>query len=195
MGIMILVVAIVVAIFIWMIYAFPGKSKMSEQNKPKDDKTLLEQLNSSILLLEVVRQAKMVGDDETVEAVMKNTYHGVIPVDIGGHYTSIYPDKLMILGIDGINYRGNLKSYVGNFKGVLVPEPNNEYDPNAIKVVCEDGKHLGYIAEKMTQEVRDFIGVEGSDWRHRITGMIDECQDDDEDDRKFFAGTIYIVKS
>ncbi len=127
-------------------------------------------------------------------AVMNNEYSGELPNEECGRFTSIYPYKLMILGIAGINYRGNLKSYVGEFKGVLVPEPKNDYDPNAIKIVCEDGKHLGYIAENMTQEVRDFIGVKGSDWRHRITGNIDECQDDEEDDRKFFSGTIYIVK-
>lgn len=63
-------------------------------------------------------------------------------------------------------------------------------------VKCEDGKHLGYVAESMTQEVRDFIGVKGSEWRHRITGDISECEDEDDEDesRKFFSGTIYIVK-
>lgn len=163
--------------------------------KTQNDEYLLEIINRQLLILEVMKQSKLVGDEQTRMAVMNNEYSGEFPNEECGRFTSIYPDKLMILGIAGINYRGNLKSYVGDFKGVLVPEPKNDYDPNAIKIVCEDGKHLGYIAESMTQEVRDFIGVKGSDWRHSITGIIDECQDGDEDDRKFFAGTIYIVKS
>jgi len=194
MGIMMLVVAIVVAIFICMIYALPGKSKMSEQNKPTDDKTLLEQLNSSMQLLEVVRQAKMVGDEATVEAVMNKTYQGPIPVEIGWHFTSIYPDKLLILSISGINYAGNLENYVGNFDGVLIPEPENEFDPNAIKVLCADRKVLGYIPKDRTQQVRELIGCEGNEWKHIITGTIDKCQDDEEYNREFYSGIIYIAR-
>lgn len=194
MVIKILVITIVVASIICIIYALQDKTTMSEQGKPKDDKTPLEQLNSSIILLEVVRQAKMVGDEATVQAVMNNTYQGPIPVEIGGHFTSIYPDNLLILSIAGINYAGNLENYVGNFDGVLIPEPKNEFDPNAIKVLWADRKALGYIPKDRTQQVRELIGCKGNEWKHPITGTIDKCQDEEEYNREFYSGIIYIAK-
>lgn len=194
MGIMILVVAIVVAIFICMIYVLPDKSKMAEQNKPTDIKNLLKDINTSIKLLEVLRQARLVGDKETEKAVLDMEYTGGLPEEVGGRLTSVYPDKLLILGIAGINYAGDLENYVGNFNGVLVPEPENEFDTDAIKVLCADRKHLGYIPKEGTSQVREFIGKDGTGWKHIITGTIKKCQDDEECDRTFYSGTIYIVR-
>ena len=146
-------------------------------------------------LMEVLRQAKLVGDKEIEADVLNGTYDGKMPEELpNGMWTSIF-DNLYIFNIAGINYRGNLSAYVGDFNGVLVPEPKNDYDPNAIMIKCEDGKHLGYIPENMTDMVRDIIGEDFQ--RYRITGHIFEHEDDsiDENDkpRRYFTGYINLV--
>lgn len=171
--------------------------------KVEDERNWMERLKRQTILTEVLRQAKLVGDTDTVQKVTNHPddYDGPMPKqwESGTYFSSIYPDRLLILNIAGINYRGNLKSYVGDFNGVLVPEPKNDYDPNAIMIKCEDGKHLGYIPENMTEDVRYMIGhpdAEGdTTWRHRITGHIDEREEDSYDDavHKYFTGYINLV--
>lgn len=189
MGFLLLVVAVIVIVFIVMINRLPTKKE-----EKQDIKNLLKDMNTHVKLLEVLRQARLVGDKETENAVLDMEYTGVLPEEVGGRLTSVYPDKLLILGIAGINYAGDLENYVGKFEGVLVPEPENEFDPDAIKVLCADRKHLGYIPKESTRQVREFIGKEGNGWKHIITGVIKKCQDDEECDRTFYSGTIYIVR-
>lgn len=179
------------------------RKKMEEEAMMHDEQRAQEiaRMNTLIFVNEVKHQAALVGDQATIEAVDADTYNGPIPREEHGRFTSIYPDRLLILSIAGINYRGNLSAYVGDFKGVLVPEPKNDYDPKAIKVLCEDGRHLGYVPEFETDNVRRLIGVtdpSNATWRHRITGTIEECEEDVYDDsvkpRKFFVGEMYIAK-
>lgn len=179
------------------------REKMEKEAMMHDEEraNAIAKMNTLIFVNEVKHQAALVGDQATIEAVDADTYDGPIPYEEHGRFTSIYPDRLLILSIAGINYSGNLRAYVGDFKGVLVPEPKNDYDPKAIKVVCEDGRKLGYVPEYETDNVRRLIGVtdpSNATWRHRITGSIEECEedtyDDDEKPRKFFVGEIYIAK-
>lgn len=179
------------------------REKMEKEAMMHDEEraNAIAKMNTLIFVNEVKHQAALVGDQATIEAVDADTYDGPIPYEEHGRFTSIYPDRLLILSIAGINYYGNLRAYVGDFKGVLVPEPKNDYDPKAIKVVCEDGKKLGYVPEYETDNVRRLIAVtdpNNATWRHRITGNIEECEedvyDDDEKPRKFFVGQMYIAK-
>ena len=39
----------------------------------------------------------------------------------------------------------------------LVPEPNNEYDKNAIKVLTEDNVHIGYIPKELCRLFNDIL--------------------------------------
>lgn len=173
-----------------------AKQKEDEQRererKEAEHRRMMEEAERFVALYELMNQAKAVGDVETYEKVKNNKYMGKVPTRPDGQWQSMY-DNLMILKIAGINYRGNLSAYVGKFKGVLKPEPKNDYDPNAIMIKCEDGKHLGYVPEDKTEDVRAFIGADGVDFNpYRIEGDIEECEDDDE--RKFFVGRIYVVK-
>lgn len=61
--------------------------------------------------------------------------------------------------IAGINYREGIEDLDDNtFAALLVPEPTNPYDPDAIKVIrAEDSRLLGYISAKETQAVRDWV--------------------------------------
>jgi hypothetical protein len=149
---------------------------------------------------ELRRQAEIMGDTDCVEQINNMTYRGPLPERRhDGAWTSVY-DDLRILKIAGMQYRGNLSAYEGNFRGVLVPEPKNEYDPFAIMVKVEDGKHVGYIKEEQTDMVRTWVGAEqlGTDEPtifkpYRICGTI--TSKEDYDNKKSFDGCVYIKKA
>lgn len=153
-----------------------------------------------ILLTEVRRQAQVVGDTITLEAINNLTYTGPLPeLRPDGAYLSIY-DNLRIIKLAGMKYRGDLSNYVGDFRGILKPEPNNEYDKSAIMVKCEDGKLLGYIPEHHTDLVRWLVGVEqpiGGEPTlfepYQISGHIIKKTDSDSESEKY-DGWIYITK-
>ena len=167
-----------------------------ELQKENEHEEMMAKVKKQMQMMEVLRQAKLVGDKDTEADVLNGNYDGRLPEELSnGMYTSLY-NNLTILNIAGINYRGNLSAYVGNFNGVLVPEPTNEYDENAIMIKCEDGKHLGYVPENMTDTVRDIAGEDFK--RYRITGHIFEREDDsimidDDKPRRYFTGYINIV--
>lgn len=76
-----------------------------------------------------------------------------------GYHTSVWPkdyDQFDIVefNIAGMSHRDNIDNYIGEFVGILEEEPNNPYDPNAIKVHAHDGHHVGYVPAKMTDEIR-----------------------------------------
>lgn len=58
--------------------------------------------------------------------------------------------------VAGVNYRGDLSDYIGEFEGRLVPEPDNEHDSNAIRVEHQNGKQIGYVPKTITTRVREF---------------------------------------
>ena len=85
--------------------------------------------------------------------------HQYFCVKDSGYYVSVWPkgrgtgDHLSF-NIAGITYRENIGNYIGESVGMLVPEPDNEFDKNAIKVLAGDGKHLGYVPKDVTSQVR-----------------------------------------
>ena len=135
-------------------------------------------------------QAGIVGDHLTETAINDGTYTGPLPErrDDGG-WLSIY-DNLRILKIAGINHRQGISRYVGRVECALVPEPDNEYDPDAIKVVAEDRHHLGYIPSGQTEMVCWLVANE---FPYRCTAFIEEHEDED-DGHKFFTGHVYIKR-
>ena len=77
-----------------------------------------------------------------------------------GYHVTLWPKdfnqfEVVQFNITGMSYRENIDDYLGEFKGTQEAEPNNEYDPNAIKVLAADGHHVGYVPKDMTKEVRD----------------------------------------
>lgn len=77
-----------------------------------------------------------------------------------GTYISVWPKNRKLgdhleFNIAGIAFRGNMMSYLGEYVGKLVEEPDNEYDANAIKVLAHDGHHVGYVPKDMTEGVRE----------------------------------------
>ena len=135
-------------------------------------------------------QADIIGDINTSSAIKSETYHGPLPEkrDDGG-WLSIY-DNLRILKIAGINYREGINRYVGRVNCALVPEPDNEYDPDAIKIVAEDRHHLGYIQSGQTDLV---CSLTANEFPYRCTAIIEEHEDED-DGHHFFTGYVYIKR-
>ena len=141
-------------------------------------------------LAETLVQADIVGDHLTADRIKRNDYDGPFPErrDDGG-WLSIY-DNLRILKIAGINHRQGISRYVGRVECALVPEPDNEFDPDAIKIVAEDRHHLGYIPSGQTEMV---CWLTANEFPYRCTAFIETCEDET-DGHKFFVGYVYIKR-
>lgn len=135
-------------------------------------------------------QANIVGDRFVVDAINTGSYTGPLPEKRSdGGWLSIF-DNLRILKIAGINHRSGIGKYVGRVECALVPEPTNEFDPDAIKIVAEDSHHLGYIQTEQTDFVRSLTANE---FPYHCTAFIDE-HEDELDGHKFFTGFVYIKR-
>ena len=172
-----------------------AKEVAPPQTKPsakQDDDELLADVNRLLAIAEVIRQAKEHGDDETCKKCLANKYDGELPVQkADGTWTDIYT-KSLSFSIAGINFRKGIREKIGDLDILLVPDPNNEYDPNAIKIMSSDGTHLGYVPASMTEEVRTFTS---SAFPYHGTATITEKTDDDDDTRTFFVGESIITKN
>ena len=78
-----------------------------------------------------------------------------------GYHVSVWPKDQGMQNLDylefeiaGMSYRENIDEYIGEHSGTLEVEPTNQYDANAIKILAEDGHHVGYVPKDMTSEVR-----------------------------------------
>ena len=89
-----------------------------------------------------------------------------------------------------MNYCTGIGRYKGFIDVALVPEPQNEFDPNAIKVIASDRHHLGYVAAHQTDFVRSLTH---DTFPYRCKCDIYEC--DNNDVEKYYEGFLYIVKN
>ena len=76
-----------------------------------------------------------------------------------GYNVTVWPKdnrigEVLEFTIAGMSYRDDIDEYLGEHVGTLEAEPTNEYDPNAIKILAEDGHHVGYVPKDMTSEIR-----------------------------------------
>ena len=195
-----IIIAIFIAFIIAIIVTDRNKVPYEEQqkmlatgmfsDKTPDDDQLIEDLHNEARRIQAMIQADIVGDITTSSAIKSETYRGPLPEkrDDGG-WLSIY-DNLRILKIAGINYRDGISRYVGRVNCALVPEPDNEYDPDAIKIVAEDRHHLGYIQSGQTDLV---CSLTANEFPYRCTAIIEEHEDED-DGHHFFTGYVYIKR-
>ena len=77
-----------------------------------------------------------------------------------GYHVTVWPKdnrigEVIEFTVAGMSYRDDIDEYIGEHVGTLEAEPTNEYDPNAIKILAEDGHHVGYVPKDMTSEVRN----------------------------------------
>jgi hypothetical protein len=188
-----LIIGFGLALMIWFIYNSKKEEKTYKQRQFEmaiamdggraDFGTMAQRAQALI-------QAELVGDHLTETSINACTYTGPLPErrDDGG-WLSIY-DNLRIFKIAGINYRQGISRYVGRVACALVPEPDNEYDPDAIKIVAEDRHHLGYIPSGQTEMV---CWLAANEFPYRCTAFIEACEDET-DGHKFFVGYVYIKR-
>lgn len=99
------------------------------------------------------------GEPLPKEPVVKNLQY--FCVKDKGYHVSVWPKDQGMQNIDyiefdiaGMSFRENIEEYIGEHSGTLETEPTNPYDANAIKILAEDGHHVGYVPKDMTAEVR-----------------------------------------
>ena len=189
-------ILIFVAIIFMIVHVTKAAKSYEETQKEvaaklngKTDDDLIKEAVGFMTKGEALKQAELCGDDVTKNAILNNTYQGPWPErrDDGG-CLSIY-DDLRILKVAGMNYRTGIGRYKGFIDVALVPEPQNEFDPNAIKVIASDRHHLGYVAAHQTDFVRSLTGEK---FPYRCKCDIYEGDDDDD---KYYEGFLYIVKN
>ena len=169
--------------------------RMYSRSRPVSPERLSDEeliANTKLLtqMAEALIQANIVGDETTADAIKSDTYSGPLPERrADGGWLSIF-DNLRILSIAGINHRKNIDRYTGRVECALVPEPTNEFDPDAIKIVAEDSHHLGYIASGQTDFVRSLTANE---FPYRCIAFIEE-REDEVDGHRFFVGHVYIKR-
>ena len=191
----VLIFVVVIGVFITICYVVKTINDENEKERLKqqedmEHKQIIEDAQRLVLLGETLIQADLVGDTKTLNAIDDKTYNGPFPEHRSdGGFLSMY-DNLRILSIAGINHRTGIDRYVGRVECTLVPEPENEFDPNAIKIVAEDRHHLGYIPSQQTDFMRAFTG---NSFPYRCTAFID-AKEDEVTGRTFFVGHVYIVK-
>jgi len=165
-------------------------AKYTNQEQEKSDDGLLANARLLMRKTEAMIQADLAGNQTVHDAIMSNNYSGPLPErrDDGG-WLSVF-DNLRILKIAGINRREGIDRYVGRVDCALVPEPDNEFDPEAIKIVADDRHHLGYIPADQTAFVRSLTAEE---FPYKATAFIEE-KEDEVDGHRFFVGYVYIKR-
>jgi preprotein translocase subunit YajC len=190
-----IIIFITMAVVIWYFVKIRSTNKGCEErqsdltHKTADDRAI-KIVGDFLAKIEAIKQADIIGNETIKDAILNETYTGPLPERRSdGGWLSIF-DNLRILKIAGINYQEGINRYVGRVNCALVPEPDNEYDPDAIKIVAEDRHHLGYIPSGQTELV---CSLTANEFPYRCTAFIEECEDED-DGHKFFIGYVYIQR-
>ena len=165
-------------------------AKAEEERRAADHERFMADARQLMRQGEALIQADLAGNQTVHDAIMSNNYNGPLPErrDDGG-WLSVF-ENLRILKIAGINRREGINRYVGRVDCALVPEPDNEFDPEAIKIVADDRHHLGYIPADQTAFVRSLTAGE---FPYKATAFIEEKQDE-VDGHRFFVGYVYIKR-
>ena len=187
-----IVIVIILVVVIVMVFTDPNDAKIdgakAQNPEPiKEDPLVVAQ--RLMQRTEAYIQASIVHDDSTKAALDAGTYDGPLPERRGdGGWLSIY-DGLRILSIAGINHRQQVDRYTGRNTVAIVPEPKNEFDPGALKVIAEDGHHLGYVGRDHQEMVRSWSHER---WPYYCEAVINDAHEDD--GTTFYVGYLYIIK-
>ena len=147
----IIIVAIIAAVAYYIYYLSHGNHKDEEEDKWYTEQPSLQS--------SVIENPKIIiGGGESDAPVQKLQY---FCIKDKGYHVSVWPKDhyqpdILEFDIAGMSYRENIDEYNGEFKGTLEAEPDNAYDPNAIKVLAVDGHHVGYVPKDMNADVRKY---------------------------------------
>lgn len=76
-----------------------------------------------------------------------------------GYHVSVWPKDraqfdIVEFPIAGITHGEHVDDHLGEFIAALVADPDNQYDPQAIKIVTREGHRVGFVPRDMTSDVR-----------------------------------------
>jgi hypothetical protein len=82
-----------------------------------------------------------------------------------GYHVSVWPKDVyqpdfIEFEIAGITHHADVAiKHLGESMALLVAEPDNTYDPNAIRVMTSDWQILGYVPRDMTATIREQVSL------------------------------------
>jgi hypothetical protein len=186
------IIAVIIVIIVDKVRNKRAEDERQQQQAPAAEPVKEDPLVVAQRLMqrtEAYIQASIVHDDATKAALDAGTYDGPLPERRGdGGWLSIY-DGLRILSIAGINHRQQVDRYTGRNTVAVVPEPKNEFDPGALKVIAEDGHHLGYVGRDHQEMVRSWCHER---WPYYCQAIIRDAHEDD--GTIFYVGYLYMIK-
>ena len=186
---MLILIAIVVLIMVIMIKALKNQKVEKQKEAPTPERKEFSDAER-----EAMRQAEEVWDMTTYFTIKSGEYTGLLPEHIvGEHWTDLYPN-IYRTKIAGINFHKDAKSYVGHIIDcMLYPDPKNEYDTNAIKIITNDYTHIGFIPADETECVRQWVN---NQFPYPCRANIQELTEYDYNDRErtYLTGNICINK-
>lgn len=139
MAVAIILTILVVALIIYTTKRKPTKDPPAP---PQDTRTREHQLAALIGLEDDYLHFRNKYTKASEESILEMTTRGICFVE----------------SIAGITFRENVGKCYGSHEALLVPEPENEHDHNAIKIVDKaTGIHVGYIPRTSTSEVRTLL--------------------------------------
>ena len=170
-----------------------GKIKSEKMKQTKPSEPTRQPLSEAER--EAIRQADEAFDWDTHNAIVSGTYDGPLPDYNGAYWSQLYPN-IYHTKIAGINFSRGIKNLAGvYFDALLIPEPTNKYDSNAIKIIhATDRRKLGYIPADETDSVRRWVS---NQFPYPCRAHIDDFEDYDEETDKeviLLKGEINILK-
>lgn len=99
-------------------------------------------------------------------------------------------DYRQSFNIAGINKHNLAPADCGTWKGFVVCEPDNPYDPNAVAVVKGADRVIGYLSKEIAKEHHEAIAAEEG----QLPCLIHIERKFDEDEvRHYFVGRVQIL--
>lgn len=193
MNITIIIIVTVIVITMYLYLNSQGKIHADKIENAKPSKSSRPPLTDAEM--EAIRQADEAFDWDTHNAVVSGTYDGPLPDYDGAYWSQLYPN-IYHTRIAGINFARGIKNLAGvYFDALLIPEPTNKYDRNAIKIIhAQDRRKLGYIPAEETDAVRRWVS---NQFPYPCRAHIEDFEDFDEEKEKEvirLKGEINIIK-
>lgn len=193
MNITIIIIVTVIVIAMYLYLNSQGKIHTDKIEHAKPSEPACPPLSEAEQ--EAIRQADEAFDWDTHNAIVSGTYDGPLPDYDGAYWSKLYPN-IYHTRIAGINFARGIKNLAGvYFDALLIPEPTNKYDTNAIKIIhAHDRRKLGYIPAEETDAVRRWVS---NQFPYPCRAHIEDFEDFDEEKEKEvirLKGEINIIK-
>ena len=180
MNITIIIIVTVIVIAMYLYLNSQGKTHADKIENPKPSEPSRPPLTDAEL--EAIRQADEAFDWDTHNAIVSGTYDGPLPDYDGAYWSQLYPN-IYHTRIAGINFARGIKNLASvYFDALLIPEPTNKYDTNAIKIIhAHDRRKLGYIPAEETDAVRRWVS---NQFPYPCRAHIEDFEEFDEEKEK-----------